>query len=290
MSRHALRTRKRADGTIRVRLDPRGGPSFTRTDWSGSSTFTQVKVLTIRSLTTAFGDYKLVFFGLLQPIVMLLLFSQVFNGLGAMPGVAEYDGYINFLMPSTLVNIAMTTAMSSGVGMLTEIYTGFMGRLRAMPISMFSVLVARTLSDAVRLAVQLAVSVLAAVLFLGFRPAGVIGVLASLGLTVVVGWGLGWVFVALATWQGKPETMQAISFIVMFPLMFASSAYVPLEAMPTWIRIISTINPMTYAIDATRALSLDMPLGSSLWAALGLVAGTAIIGAAVSARNFRRAR
>jgi ABC-2 type transport system permease protein len=286
VSRHAIKTRKRADDTVVLYV----GDLRISTDWGGSSLANQILILTGRSLRTAFGDYRLVFFGLLQPVVMLLLFSQVFSGLGAMPGVVEYQGYINFLMPATLVNIAMTTAMSSGVGMLTEIYTGFIGRLRTMPINLFALLVARTLSDAVRLLVQLAVTVGAAVIFLGFTPIGVAGVVAAVLLTVVVGWGLGWIFVALATWQGKPETMQAISFIVMFPLMFASSAYVPVGAMPGWIGTVSTVNPVTYAIDATRALCLDKPLGWSLAAALGLVAVTATVGALLAARNFRRNR
>lgn len=263
---------------------------MTSMTWQGSRVGTQVWVLTLRSLRTAFGDYRLVFFGLLQPVVMLLLFSQVFQGIGGLPGVVEYRGYINFLVPATLVNVALTTAMSSGVGLLAEVYTGFVGRLRTMPIALCSVLVARTLADAVRLLVQLVVVVLAAVLLLGFRPAGLVGVSAAVLLCLVVGWGLGWLFVAIATWQHKPETMHAVSFIVMFPLMFSSSAYMPLAAMPGWIRAVSTVNPVTYAIDATRALALGKPVGSALVIAVGLVAVAALLGAELAVRNFRRAR
>jgi ABC-2 type transport system permease protein len=247
-------------------------------------------VLAGRSLRTAFGDYRLVFFGLLQPVVMLLLFSQVFSRIGTLPGVVQYRGYINFLMPATLINIAVTTAMSSGVGVLAEIYTGFVGRLRAMPISMFAILVARTLSDALRLTVQLTVAVVAAVLFLDFRPAGFVGIATALGLAVLVGWGLGWVFVAIATWQRKAETMQAISFIVMFPLMFGSSAYMPVSAMPGWLRVLSTVNPLTYAIDATRALTAGTPASAALLTAIGITVAIAALGAVGAARNFRRAR
>lgn len=258
--------------------------------WATSSFGTQVAVLAGRSLRTAFGDYRLVFFGLLQPVVMLLLFSQVFSRIGTLPGVVQYRSYINYLMPATLINIAVTTAMSSGVGVLAEIYTGFVGRLRAMPISMFAILVARTLSDALRLTVQLTVAVIAALVFLDFRPDGVLGIVTALGLAVLVGWGLGWVFVAIATWQRKAETMQAISFVVMFPLMFGSSAYMPVAAMPGWLRVLSTVNPLTYAIDATRALTAGTPAGPALAAAVGIVVGLALLGAAGAARNFRRAR
>jgi ABC-2 type transport system permease protein len=258
--------------------------------WPVSGFGSQVWVLTVRSLRNVFSDYKLVFFGLLQPVVLLLLFSQVFKGIGALPSVAIYHSYIDFLMPATLINIAMTTAMGSGAGLLAEIYTGFIGRLRAMPISMFSVLVARTLSDALRLAVQLVVIVLAAVAFLDFRPASVLGITAATGLCVVAGWGLGWLFVAIATWQNKPETMQAVSFIVMFPLMFASNAYMPVQALPGWLQVVSKGNPLTYAISAERELSLGQPIDSALPIALGLVAAATLIGGFAAAHNFRRTR
>ncbi|MEQ0561996.1 ABC transporter permease [Amycolatopsis sp. NEAU-NG30] len=257
--------------------------------WPESGFWTHVRVLAARSLRTAFGDRRLVFFGLVQPVVLLVLFSQVFSGVGALPGVAAYQGYVNFLVPATLVNIAMTTAMSSGAGLLAEIYGGFTGRLRCLPISLFSVLVARTLADSARLAVQLAVTALASVVFLGFRPAGgVLGLGLALLLTLVVGWCLSWVFVAITTWLRKAETLQAASFVVMFPLMFSSSAYMPLDTMPTWVRAVSAINPLTYAIDATRALALARPLGWSLATALAIAAVAAVVGATLASRTFRR--
>ena len=103
----------------------------------------------------------------------------------------------------------------------------------------------------------------------------------------MVGWCLSWVFVAITTWLRKAETLQAASFVVMFPLMFASSAYMPLDTMPAWVRAVSTVNPLTYAIDATRALALARPLGWSLPAALTIAAAAAAAGATLAARTFR---
>lgn len=294
MSRHAIdlpahRSRLDADATRVLHID-RAALRIQAEELRlrGSTPRTQVLALTGRALRSSFGDYRLVLFGLLQPVVILLLFSQVFQALSTMPGVAEYDGYINYLLPATLVMIAVTTAMGSGVAVLTETYTGFVGRLRTMPVSLIAVLVARTLADAVRLAVQLIVAVLTGVFLLGFSPGGVVGLTGAIVLTVIVGWGLSWLFVAIATWQTKPELMQAASFIVMFPLMFGSSAYLPVEAMPTWIRVVSTINPLTYAIDATRALAVGKPVGYALLAALGLAAAAAAIGGLAAARTFTR--
>ncbi|MEJ2855897.1 MULTISPECIES: ABC transporter permease [unclassified Saccharothrix] len=258
--------------------------------WRGNGIPTQVRVLTGRSLRAAFADPRLVFFGLLQPVVMLLLFSQVFDAVGALPALRAYDGYVNYLLPATLVNIALTTAVGTGVGVLTEIYSGFAARLRALPVHPLSPLVARTVADAVRLTAQLLVATLAAVPLLGFRPHGVGGLVAALAVTVALGWAASWLFLALATWRGRPETLQAVSFVVMFPLMFGSSAYVPVEAMPGWLRAFSEVNPVTYAVDAARALALGHPAAGPTAAALGTDALLATLGGLMAARNVRRSR
>jgi len=99
---------------------------------------------------------------------------------------------------------------------------------------------------------------------------------------------LSWVFVAVTTMVRRPETLQAVSFIVLFPLMFSSSAYMPIEAMPTWLRVLSTVNPVTYAVDATRALAFDRPWSSAVIAAVGISLVAAIAGAALAAKAVRR--
>lgn len=186
--------------------------------WRGSTFPTQVLVLTGRSLTSYLRDPRLVFFSLFQPLIMLLLFSQVFSGVGQLPGLSGYGGYINYLMPAILVTTTLTTAMGSGVGLLTEMDNGVVARLRSLPIRLFSVLLARSLSELIRMAVQLLLMVLVAVAAFGFRPAGgVLGVGAALLLALTVGWSLQWVFLLLATWVRKPEVLQSVSFLAMFP-------------------------------------------------------------------------
>lgn len=292
VSRHALRERDRPDPSVTRYID-RSALRMTsdHDSWGGGAGFgTQLLVLSGRSLRFAFSDYRMVLIALLQPVIILLLFSQVFAGVGSMPGVVEYNGYINYLMPATLVMIALTTAMSSGVAVLSEIYTGFIGRLRTMPIDLLAVLFARTIADALRLAVQLTAAAVGGAWLLGFEPAGPWPLTAAIALAVAVGWGLSWVFIALATWQSKPELMQAATFIVMFPLMFGSSAYMPLESMPTWIRIVSSVNPITYAIDAVRALSLGRPAGPAVLAAIAIIAAAAALGAGAAKYLFTRTR
>jgi ABC-2 type transport system permease protein len=257
--------------------------------WRGSSFPTQVLVLTGRSLRALLGDPRVVIFSLLQPLVMLVLFSQVF-GKALMGSVAGQGGtYINYLLPAILVTTGIGAATQSGVGLITDMKNGVLNRFRALPIRLASVLVARSIADLVRTAVQLVVLLLAAVLLFGFSPAGgLLGTLGALGLALLVSWSLGWAFLALASWVRKEEVMQSIGFLAMFPLMFASSAFVPMAALPEWLQLVAKINPLTYAIDASRHLALAMPVGTGVLSATATSGLVLFVGAAAAVRGFRR--
>ncbi len=262
--------------------------------WRGSSFATQVWVLTQRSLNSFLRDPRMVFFNLLQPLVMLLLFSQVFGGISQLGSLHPWgSSYINYLLPSTLVTTAMTSAMSSGVGLLTEMSNGVIARFRSMPVSLFSVLLARSLSDTVRMAIQLVVMLIVAAALFGFTPqGGMLGVTAALAVSLVVGWGLGWLFLAIATWVKKAETMQAVAFLAMFPLMFGSSAYMPVSTMPVWVQAIANVNPLSYAIFASRGLATTVWEANpayTLIASLAISGLIALVGGVIATRNFRRA-
>jgi ABC-2 type transport system permease protein len=86
----------------------------------------------------------------------------------------------------------------------------------------------------------------------------------------------------------KEEAMQSIGFLAMFPLMFASSAFVPLQALPEWLQVVAEVNPLTYAIDASRHLALALPVGTGVLSAAGTSAVLLLAGAAAAARGFRR--
>jgi ABC-2 type transport system permease protein len=263
--------------------------ALSQTDWGASGFPAQVRILAWRGLRAELSDWKLVFFGLLQPVVLLVLFSQVFRVVGGLPGLAGYGSYVNFLVPATMITIALTTAMGTGAALLAELYGGFTSRLRCMPVSLVAALVARTLADVVRLTAQLVVVVAASYLVLGFRPAGgVLGALAAVALAVFFGWCLDWVFVALTTMVRKVQALQAVAFVVTFPLMFASSAYMPITAMPLWMRVASAVNPVTYAVDATRALSAGVASVSVVGAATGAAAAMALVGGLAATRAITR--
>lgn len=255
---------------------------------AGSGLLTQVRVLTGRSMRRL-RDPRLLVMSLLQPLIMLTLFSQVFRSIAASPGFPAGVSYIDFLVPAIVVTTATQAAMWSGAGLATDLKNGALARFRTLPISMTSVLVARSLFDMVRNAIQLVVLVCAAALLYGYAPAGgVIGTVLALLIGLAVGTGLSWVFLALAGWVRSVELMQMAGFIVIFPLMFASSAFVPIAGLPSWLQVIATLNPLSYAIDAARGWALAEPAVGATASAL-LAAAVLTVGAAVlAARGVRR--
>ncbi|MER2091808.1 MAG: ABC transporter permease, partial [Saccharopolyspora rectivirgula] len=257
--------------------------------WRGASYPVQVWVLTGRSLRALLRDPRLVIFNLLHPLIMLLVFSQVF-GKAMLSAVAEQGGnYVNYLMPAILVTTGIGAALESGVGLITDMKNGVIARFRALPIHPSSVLVARSLSDLVRTAAQLTIVVVVAALLFDFSPAGgASGVTAALLLSLLVSWSLTWVFLAMAAWLRSEEVMNSVGFLAMFPLMFASNAFVPIESLPGWLQAVAKVNPLTYTVDAARGLSLALPMENGPTAAVVVSTLLGALSVLLAVRGFRR--
>lgn len=263
--------------------------TLTRQPWRGTGIGRQIGILTGRSLRALISDPKLVIFSVLQPLIMLLLFSQVFSSMAQTASFPAGVSYINYLMPAILITTGVGASLQSGIGLVTDMKNGVLARLRSLPLDPSSVLVARGLSDLIRTAIQLVILLVSAVVLFDFSPTGgLTGVLFAFLLALAVSWSLSWIFIAVGTWVRNAESMQSLGFLAMFPLMFASSAFVPLDGMPGWLRVIATINPLTYAVDASRNLALAMPVGYGVVAALALAAGLTVVGIVTAVRGFQR--
>jgi ABC-2 type transport system permease protein len=265
------------------------GAETARRAWRGASTPTQVRVLTGRSLRALVNDPRTVIFSLLQPLILLVLFSQVFGP--ALGGAVTSAGgnYIDFLMPAILVTTGLGSALQSGVGLITDMKNGVITRFRALPIRLGSVLLARSLADLARTGTQLIVLLVLGWAVFGFSPVGGLpGIVAALGVALLVSWSLTWLFLAIAAWVRKEEVMQSVGFLATFPLMFASSAFVPLDVLPGWLRAVAAVNPLTYAVDASRALSLAQPALGGVLAAVGVSAALVLIAGRIAIVGFRR--
>lgn len=231
--------------------------------WHGSSVLTQVTVLTRRAVLDYLSDPRQVVTGLVQPVIWLFLLTSLFSKFGRPPGFPPGVSYFDYVLPAVLVNNALQASQQTGTGLIEELRNGIVPRLRSLPVLPSSLLTARSIAGLLRTAVQSLIMIALAQLTHGnLSRGGLAGLTVSLGLTLLIGWSLGWVFLAVSAWIRRTDTVQNLSFMMLFILTFASSAYVPVRDLPTVLRVVATGNPLTYAINATRTILLHTPGGT----------------------------
>ncbi len=255
--------------------------------WQGSSVFTQVKVLTRRAVLEFLSDPRSVLLGMLQPVVILFLMTGMFGRSAHFPhGITFFD----YVLPAVLVDNAVQTSLQSGVGLVEDLKNGIVARLRSLPILPSSMLIARCITSLIRCALQgLIMLTLAQITHGDVLRGGLAGPTVSLGLTLLLAWSLGWVFLAAGVWIRRAETLQNLGFMVLLPLMFASSAYLPVRELPSVLRVVAYVNPLTYAINATRTVFFHTPGGTgAILPAVLLSLVLAAAGAFGAVVGFRR--
>ena len=193
---------------------------------------------------------QLVVVGTIQSALFLLIFRYVFGGAIATGGL----DYVDFLVPGFITTGVLFAGMGAAAGVAEDLQQGFVDRLRSLPIPRSSVLAGRALADTALLVWSLAVT--AAVGFaVGFRlHGGPADALAAFGLLLVFGFAFEWMFITLGLVAGTPQAAQGLALMV-FPLTFVSSAYVPVESMPGWMQAVADHQPITVMVDAVRVLT-----------------------------------
>lgn len=241
--------------------------------------FTEVQVLVGRNLKKILRVPQLAFFSLVQPVLFLTLFSQVFRGLASSPGFPRDVEYIDYLLPAIVVTTVAQNAVQSAVGIATDLNTGIIDRFRSLPITRASVLFARSISDFLRSGFQVLVMLVLGFAVFGFRfHGGFVGAVGLVFLSMAFAWAMTWIFLAVGVRTRNPETAQVAGFMAIFPLMFASSAYVPVETLPGWLQAVAKVNPLGYLVDANRALVLGWDLAGDLTQAIVAVVAVAAVG------------
>lgn len=228
---------------------------------------------------------QLLVFSTIQPVIFVLMFRYVFGGAVKVPGVR----YVDYLIPGIFVQTVVFGAMGAAIGLASDMKTGLMERFRSLPMARSAVLAGRTLADLARNVFVAAL--MAAVGFaVGFRVhTNVISFLAAMGLVLLFGYSLSWVFATVGLAVGDPETAQAAAFPVMAPLVFASSAFVPVESMPGWLQPFAAHQPVSVTASAVRALVLGGPTTSFALQSIGWCAAILLLFAPLAVRRYRRA-
>lgn len=220
-----------------------------------------------------------------QPIMFVLLFVYVFGGAIDTPG---YD-YVDFLIPGIVVQTMSFGGFVTALGLAEDLKKGLIDRFRSLPMSRSAVLAGRTVADIVTNAISLTMMTVVG-LIVGFSfHASAAEVVAGIGLMLLFGYAFSWVFAWIGLTASSPEAGQSIGFIVIFPLTFISSAFVPAESMPAALEWFASVNPFTTTVDAMRALWLGAPAGDDVWGAVVWAFVIIAIFAPLSTARYRRA-
>jgi ABC transporter DrrB family efflux protein len=193
---------------------------------------------------------QLVVVGTVQSALFLLIFRYVFGGAIGAGGL----DYVDFLVPGFITTGLLFAGMGAAAGMAEDLEQGFVDRLRSLPIPRSAVLAGRAVADTTLLVWSLAIT--SAVGFaVGFRlHGGLADALAAFGLLLVFGFAFEWMFLTLGLFAGTAQAAQGLALMV-FPLTFVSSAYVPVESMPGWMQAFAEHQPVTVMVDAVRVLT-----------------------------------
>ncbi len=217
-----------------------------------ASAYSDILAVAQRNLIALRRTPQLVVFSTIQPVIFVLMFRYVFGGAIRVPGIP----YVDYLMPGIFVQTAAFGAMGTAIGLATDLKSGLLERFQSLPMARSAVLVGRTVSDLFRNVFVMAL--MACVGFLvGFRaPNGLVALVFGMLLVLLFSYALTWVFATVGLAVGDPESAQAAGFPVLAPLVFASSAFVPVSSMPGWLQAFAAHQPVSVTASAVRALVL----------------------------------
>lgn len=239
-----------------------------------------------RNLLWIRQDPESMFDALLMPIVFTLLFVYVFGGsIGQALGGGQKQ-YVQYVIPGMLAMNSMTLSQGVGTGFSQDFNSGVMDRFRSLPIGRGSVLFAKIAVELFRMVFATAVLMIVAVL-VGFHIGNWPGLFATVGLSALFASSIMWVFLTLGVMLKNAQSVQAMGFLVLFPLQFGSSIFAPTQSMPGWLQHFTDYNPLSTLADAARGLMLGGPVAHDLWITVAWSVAITAVAAPLAIHKFR---
>ncbi|MFE9814781.1 ABC transporter permease [Streptomyces sp. NBC_00236] len=244
---------------------------------------------------------EMLLFGVIQPVMFVVLFTYVFGGSIAIPGAGvSASAYKEFLMAGIFAQTVTFATAGAGAGIADDMHKGLIDRFRSLPMARGAVLTGRTLADLVQTAVTLAV--LAGVaLIVGWRTHENIGkVLAGFALLLLLGYAFTWIGALIGLSVRTPEAATSGGLIWLFPLTFISNAFVPVNGMPTFLQYVAEWNPFSATVQAARELFGNTiagvpksvtgawPMEHPVWASLIWSVLIIVVFRSLAVRKYRR--
>lgn len=222
-----------------------------------------------------------------QPIMFLALFAAVFGGaisLALPKGVT----YLNFLMAGIIVQTVAFGSTTTAIAVCNDLKKGIVDRFRSLPMSNLAVLNGHVVSDLFRNAISTVVMLVTGLLIGFHSSASVTEWLTIAGILLLFTFAFSWLSAIVGVIAKSVEGVQWLTFVIVFPLTFASSAFVPANSMTPFLRGFAQNQPITHVIEAVRALLLGMPTGNHVWMSVVWCVGILIVAIPVASWLFKR--
>jgi ABC-2 type transport system permease protein len=242
--------------------------------------------LALRDLRALWRQPWFVAVTLVQPLIWLLLFGELFESMAELPGFTG-ESYIGYLAPGIVVMSALFSSGWNGMATIEDINRGVTDRLLVSPVRRGALIAGRVAQSAVVIVVQSVIMVLIALAVGASFPGGVLGVTVLVLLAAVLGSALAALSNALALVTRQEESLiGAVTFLVL-PLTFLSTALVNADLMPGWMRTVADVNPVDWAIEAGRSATAAHPDWSLVATDAGLLAALLVACGMLATRAFR---
>lgn len=224
--------------------------------------------------------------GVVQPLLYLLLFAPLLKSVASVQGFPSGGAY-NVFVPGLLVQLGMFGAAGVGFSLISELRFGVIERLRVTPVSRVALLLGRAMRDVLSILSQSLILILLALPFgLSIHPLGVVIVLALIALIGLLTASIAY---AVALWLRSEDSYAPLIFTSSLPILLLSGVLLPLGLAPQWLRTIAAANPLSYAVDAARAIFIDHPGDPSVAKGVAIMLVLAIVAVGIGARAFGRA-
>ncbi|MFE0131072.1 ABC transporter permease [Streptomyces sp. NPDC059037] len=240
---------------------------------------------------------EMIIFGLIQPIMFVVLFSYVFGGSMKIGTSTDPEVYRNFLMAGIFAQTVTFATAGAGAGIADDMHKGLIDRFRSLPMARGAVLTGRTIADLVQTALTLLVLAIVALL-VGWRiHEGIWKALGAFGLLLLLGYAFTWVGALIGLSVRTPEAATSGGLIWLFPVTFISNAFVDSSQMTPWLRHVADWNPFSATVQACRELfgnpgvskSDAWPMQHSVWASLIYSVLIVVLFRTLAVRKYRSA-
>ncbi len=232
---------------------------------------------------------QLIFFSAIQPIIFLTLFNFVFGGALGHEGAALHGKYINYLLPGIMVQVTLFGGLQTGIGLARDLNSGLVDRWRSLPMSRAAVLAGRTLADMLRNVFVIGIMLVVGSLY-GFRFSnGFWSAIAMVLVLLFFGFAFSWISAYLGLATRDEETAQLAGFVFVFPLVFASAAFVTVQSMAAWLQHFANNQPITFAANSARSLALGLPSNGAIWKIILWSIGILVVFVPLSISRYKRA-